>query len=562
MREKSGCKYEIHKGMVTLKSCPVNTSGEAVVPPEIVGLPVAHLGSGLLWGTGAVSLTLPDSIASVSPSLLSGCYSLRKLRITENGGGERFYRSLKTAIGERTIAITGGQRTFSLLLTPEDKIICTIKWLKGIDTPFPMQCMEQYYNHRTVYVLEYAAAQDDAAALSAAQGIKPFTLKQTDRLIDAAKDANAGEALAMLLDYKEKHFGFSDVFSALSREFTADPFSPAQIKKRFSIKVQGETCAVSGYLGGDRDIFIPERMGKRPITSLCARAFSPKKGKGARPIYDELKSVELGGVDEIGAGCFSGCSSLEAVSAPNVKSIPESCFLGCSSLRSFDFSQIDSIGAHAFENCTSLKSACLSNVTEMGEWAFYGCSDLSDIALPTESTLPELCFARCSGLKNIHFPDGIISTGKRSFFECTALEDISFAPGVRRIDWQSFSGCSGIKRLVIPGSVKEIGNLSFYYCVALTDLTLSEGIESIEWGAFSNCQTLESVRLPRSIRHIESYAFSECYALKEIHIPPEITQIDPMVFSDCRLVRIYGKRDSYAREYAWIYGIPFLEEKE
>ena len=59
MREKSGCKYEIHKGTVTLKSCPVNTSGEAVVPPKIGDRPVAHLGSGLLWGTGAVSLTLP-----------------------------------------------------------------------------------------------------------------------------------------------------------------------------------------------------------------------------------------------------------------------------------------------------------------------------------------------------------------------------------------------------------------------------------------------------------------------------------------------------------------------
>ena len=563
MKEAQGFTYEIRKGAIRLTGCTLQDAKEVTVPAIIEGMSVTSLGGGLLWGKNTLSLKLPDSITSVSPSLLSGCYSLKIIEIADTGGGERFYRSLKTAIGERSVKITGGKKAFALLLGSEGRMNEALKWLRGAKLSFPEECVREYFKRRAVFVLERAAADDDVAALIAAESLKPLTAAQTDRLIEAAKRADAGEAHAHLLGYKEAHFGFADVFSALSREFDADPFSPAQIKKRFGIRISGEACAVSGYLGGERDIFIPERMGRRPITSLCAHAFSAKKRQGARPVYSQLERIELNGVSSLGEACFEGCAALESVNAPNVTAIPERCFADCGRLNAFDFSEIEYIGAHAFENCVSLQAADLSAVSDIGEWAFYGCGGLNELIVPHKTvTLPELCFARCAALERLSLPEGLITTGKRSFFECTALKDISFAGSVRRIDWQSFSGCSGISRLEIPGTVKEIGNLAFYYCIALTELILHEGIEAIEWGAFSNCQTLERVSLPHSIRRIDSYAFSECYALREIHIPPEITQIEPMVFSDCRLVRIYGRRDSYAREYAWIYGIPFIEDKD
>lgn len=173
------------------------------------------------------------------------------------------------------------------------------------------------------------------------------------------------------------------------------------MKKRFSVKVQGDTALISGYSGEQTDIFIPERIGNRPITKIGAYAFSPHKKHGYKPIYEKLEKVELNCVQTLGSGAFCGCSSMKEVVANEVCAIPEHCFSGCSSLEKFDFSKITDIGDHAFENCTSLKSAILPEKLEhLGEWAFYGCSSLEELILSKSiPVLPELCFARCSSLK-------------------------------------------------------------------------------------------------------------------------------------------------------------------
>lgn len=563
MKQKDGFLYKIQKDTITLEAYTHESEPNIIIPDTIDGFKVTHLAKNLFHGCEVTSITLSDTISYVSPYAFYGCYSLKELIILEKGGTERFYKSLKTAVGERYLRFSGGANTFKYLLSPEKKARAALNYLLGIENPFPAEEVLKYFNRRATYVLELAIDEDCVAALMRAHELNKLTVKNIDNLISRSQNAHSSEALAYLINYKETHFGFSDIFCDMGRELLKDPFSPGEIRKRFSIKIKDDMAQITGYTGEQTDIFIPERIGGRPINKIAPYALSANKKHGSRPIYEKLEKVDLNEVSSIGEGIFSGCTSLKNVAAKKVTSIPDYAFCGCSSLEEFDFSDINNIGVHAFEKCSALKSVILpKRLLSLGEWAFYGCSSLSELILsPNISLLPELCFARCTSLKEVSLPFGITAAGKRCFYDCTGITHIDFSSSVKRIEWEAFSGCSKIETLYIPGTVKEIGNLAFYYCTGITELLLAQGIEKLEWGAFSNCQSLEVVHLPSSIKKIDSHVFKECYNLKEIHIPPEITNIGAVVFDDCRYVRIFGKKDSYAQEYAWIYGIPFLQDK-
>lgn len=564
MLNEQGFIYHTYKGKLKLEGYINRSEKEVFIPSHINGSKIYSLGKKLFQGSSVTCLSLPDSISYVNPSLFYGCYSLREITIREVEGSPRFYRTLKTALGHKTIKIKGEKNTFSYLLTPQAKQHFTLMWLTDKDTPFSPECLSDYFKKRGIFALDMAASEDNIPALIRAEELNKITASNIDRLINSAKAANASEALAHLIGYKEQHFGFSDIFARLNNELSKNPFAPSEIKKTFSIKSADTHCIITGYSGDATDIFIPQQMGDKPITAIGEQAFSPAKKRGARSIYNKLTDIELNCVSEIGKSAFSNCSSLASVKANAVKNIPENCFFRCEKLASFDFSSITSISPHAFQECSSLEHAVFSSkLKHLGAWAFFGCTSLKELALSSGvSELPELGFGRCYSLEELSLPKGVTKIGKRSFYECTSLRDIEFSSDVVMLDWESFSGCKRIQRLHIPSTIKTIGNSAFYYCTSLTDLVLDNGINAIEWGAFNNCQALEVVHLPDSVKKIDSYVFNECYALKEVHISPLITDMAPNVFNSCRFVRIYGKKDSYAQEYAWIYGIPFIEDKK
>ncbi len=562
MKTANGFTYKIQKGSVKLTSYTDRSSKYIEIPSHIDGRKVSVLCKNLFQGCNAAQISIPDTIDYVNPSMLYGCYSVREITIREHCGKARFYRTLKTAVGHRTIKLTGEKNTFSLLLKSEARIRFALMWLMGMDIPYPQSCAEDYFFKRSIYILELAAEEDNIPALLKAEELGRVTSANIDRLINKAQTANSSEALAHLMSYKQMNFGFSDIFGDLSKELVRDPFSVGEIKKSFSVKTDDDSCTITGYLGDATDIFIPLRMGKKPITAISEQAFSPTKKRSSRPVYSKLEKIDLNGVTDIGEGAFNGCSELRTAITRSVENIPDKCFTDCSKLCDFNFTGIKSIGAHAFKNCVSLSSIHLPDgLTHIGEWAFFGCSGAKELIFPPSlTTLTELCFGRCCSLKELSLPDGLTAIGKRSFYDCKGVENITFSPSVRTIAWEAFSGCSGISRLHIPGTVKNIGNSAFYYCTGITELILNEGIENIEWGAFNNCQRLTVINLPQSIKKIDSYAFNDCYEIREIHIPPTITDIQPNIFNNCRFVRIYGKKDSYAQEYAWIYGIPFIAD--
>ena len=82
-------------------------------------------------------------------------------------------------------------------------------------------------------------------------------------------------------------------------------------------------------------------------------------------------------------------------------------------------------------------------------------------------------------------------------------------------------------------AVKEIYYFAFYGIQTLNSVTLSEGIESIGSSAFEGCSALKTVSLPQSLTAIGGGAFKDCSNLTTITIPREVNIIGDYVFTGC-----------------------------
>ncbi|MBR4868896.1 MAG: leucine-rich repeat protein, partial [Clostridia bacterium] len=72
-----------------------------------------------------------------------------------------------------------------------------------------------------------------------------------------------------------------------------------------------------------------------------------------------------------------------------------------------------------------------------------------------------------------------------------------------------------------------------------------------------SCDRLTSVTIPNSVTTIEGEAFSYCDSLTSVTIPNSVTSIGNNSFESCENLTIFGKKGSYAEEYAMNHRIPF-----
>ena len=121
----------------------------------------------------------------------------------------------------------------------------------------------------------------------------------------------------------------------------------------------------------------------------------------------------------IGAGVFSGCTSLTSVAFPDsLTSIGNYAFRFCYDLTSLTFSaSLTSIGIAAFGNCTKLTSVEIpASVTSIGNYAFLTCSKLESVTfLGTPTTFGNNIFINCSVLATINVPYNWASPAPESF---------------------------------------------------------------------------------------------------------------------------------------------------
>ena len=285
-------------------------------------------------------------------------------------------------------------------------------------------------------------------------------------------------------------------------------------------------------------------------------------------------------VTNIGEMAFSGCYNLPSVNIPeNVANIGENAFYGCTGLTTIQVesgntvydsredcnaiietadntiiigcqnthipNSVTAIGDCAFYNCSGLTAISIPNgVTSIGDSAFYECTGLTAISIPNSITsIGYSVFCGCSGLTAVNIPNSVISIGQYAFASCKGLTSITIPNSVKTIDEAAFTSCSNLSSITIPGSVTSIGYRAFQNCSGLTAIQVESG--NTVFDSRENCNAIIETTsntmvwgcmntiIPNSVTSIGKLAFSGCFGLTSINIPNSVTTIESNAFWEC-----------------------------
>ncbi|MGN0847420.1 MAG: leucine-rich repeat domain-containing protein [Kiritimatiellia bacterium] len=286
-------------------------------------------------------------------------------------------------------------------------------------------------------------------------------------------------------------------------------------------------------------------------------------------------------VTTIGAGAFSGCSSLKSVvfgsglvtigdgnsnsSTSNPDSLAYSgAFGNCINLETVTFgSALLKIGHHAFSECRALTELTFpDSLQTIGRNAFCRNTSLASVSFGTNLETIDTCgFYDCAELQSVVFRScdtPRLTIGKNAFAKAVKLTTLTFSESLQTIYAGAFAGCTSLTALTFPDSLTAIyadgSGGAFNGCSSLKNVVFGSGLVTIgdgnsnhntsnpdslaDSGAFGNCINLETVTFGNALREIGHHAFSECRELKVLEFPDSLQRIGINAFyNNIRLTR-------------------------
>lgn len=189
--------------------------------------------------------------------------------------------------------------------------------------------------------------------------------KKRDDLIEYATQNNKTEALAWLLDFKNRTADLAaeqeKAEKKLMRELNSSPDSVYELKKIWSYKKREDgTLVITNYKGNDTQITVPEKIGRGIVTAIGDLAFAGSYTVGDKVTYATYEHVNQhrsitkitlpDTIQYIGVGAFTNMTSLKEINIPEgVKEIPSYAFFRCTSLKKIKIPEtVTKIGNYAF----------------------------------------------------------------------------------------------------------------------------------------------------------------------------------------------------------------------
>ncbi|MGN1118863.1 MAG: leucine-rich repeat protein [Oscillospiraceae bacterium] len=325
----------------------------------------------------------------------------------------------------------------------------------------------------------------------------------------------------------------------------------------FEYSLNSGAITITQYTGTARNIIIPETIDGAKVAAIGKFAFKNSDitqvqlPSGLTEIYNEafrdcksLKQVNIpAGLTYAGtsagqftSGVFYDCDALETVTFDSgIKTITKGLFYGCTGIKHIELPDtVTLIEESAFRSCENLTSIKLSNsLTTIERFAFKN-TGLVEVQLPSSlTTISNEAFSDCKLLKKVNIPAGLAFDGysigtdaSGAFYDCGALETVTFDSGIKTITEGLFYGCTGLKSIELPDTVTLIEQSAFKDCANLTSIKLSNSLATIEKFAFKN-SGLTEVQLPSSLTIIQTNAFMDCKSLKKVNIPAGLTYDGP-----------------------------------
>ena len=361
-------------------------------------------------------------------------------------------------------------------------------------------------------LLELTIDRQDVQAMEVLVNAGVFkTTAQRDKAIAYAMENKKTEALAWLMDYKNKTADLAAEAAKKEekalKELLEDPNSVSALKKKWGYKkLEDGTLQITSYKGEEEEVEVPAMIGKAKVTSIGEEAFyASQYGRSKNwEARAKIRSIVIPeGVVEIGNKAFALCAALEKLVIPaSVKKFGENVFLRCPKLRDAQGFLIINAMLHMYESPSGNYEEVVipEGVREIAPYAFHA----------RWSTDP---FKR---IKRITLPESL-----------------------ERIGESAFEGLEKLTQITIPAGVKIIGKRAFADS-GLVNVLFSEGLEEIQEEAFLDSK-LEQLHLPRSLVSIGTKALYRCRKLRDLYISADLKQIGE------ELLGSYGE----AEQYSW-----------
>ena len=240
------------------------------------------------------------------------------------------------------------------------------------------------------------------------------------------------------------------------------------------------------------NVTIPYDNISYPIDSIAPHAFEGK---------NTLQKITLpANIQKIGNAAFKGCSNLMKVeNFDKITEINDSLFLNCSSLNALSITlspSITKIGRAAFANCNSLELNKLPTSLQTIGFQALANTKITTITLANTVTLDKEVFKGCKELKTVTFAENYDKPLQEgTFWNCTALEDITLPGSMPSILQRAFDGCTKLSTIILPEGFNTIYNEAFKGCSQLTSVTLPSTFMVVGPKAFSGCTSLSQIRI-------------------------------------------------------------------
>ena len=240
------------------------------------------------------------------------------------------------------------------------------------------------------------------------------TAANRDTLIELASNEKKNNALAWLLEYKnktakpekeEKAREKKERKELESSEVKLESTSSINEKSWKTGKNADGTYKIERYLGTEYNLTIPAIIGKRKITTIGKRSFAPDS-------YYSMRKENI----------FWSGKKTTAVVSDGITTVEDEAFYEFSDLIAIELpGSVTTIGSNAFSGCDKLENVIISdNVTEISDDTF----------------------SYCRKLKKITIPEGVVKIGDRAFYGCASLTDVTISESVREFGWNIFGGFS------------------------------------------------------------------------------------------------------------------------
>lgn len=495
------------------------TNFDIVIPDTYNGKPVLEIGASAFANrTELTSVTLPDSITTISNLAFSGCSGLIDV-IFENGLTTIGSGAFRNCIGLTNVTIPDSVTNISNDAFNGCSEITSISLGSGLTTI-----------GSNVFK---SCSKLTSIVLPDSLKIVPYNAFAE---CNSLKDVTIGSGTTQLEQYSFPMVGKLDVY------YTGDIQSWCKITGLENLmKFVKKFYINSVEVGGE--LVIPET-----ITAIQSYAFYNCSG---------ITSITIpNSVTTIGDKAFYGCNNIERATL----STSALQHIQTTKLKAVAITGGTTIGATEFANSKDLMSITLaSSITTIKAGALDMCS--STLIIYSEAT------TKPSGWENINCPivldcknndiadDGYIHTeingvryllkdgeatyiyqqvpsnGNITISENAIFKDTTYR--VTAIREGVFANNRDLKSIIIPDSVTAISNTAFSGCSNLTRVSISNNTRSIGVNAFAGCSSLISITIPTSVIVIGANAFSGCRGLTNIAIPEHVTSIGVAAFANC-----------------------------